>query len=76
MVSPCLRKCKNTRENSRGTWPSVAKDSSMLEETDSEFVMVVALLPFQGWYLSDKRTPDLLANVTATNDALNDALPC
>ena len=27
---------------------NMAKDSSMLEETDSEFFMVVALLPFQG----------------------------
>ena len=42
----------------------------MLEKTDSEFVMVVALLTFQGQYLSDKQPPDLLVNVTATNDAL------
>ena len=48
----------------------MAKDNSMLERTDSEFVMVVALLPFQGWYLSNKQLPDLLVNVTATNDAL------
>ena len=27
---------------------NMAKESSMLEKTDSEFVMVVALLPFQG----------------------------
>ena len=27
---------------------TMAKDSSILEETDSEFVMVVVLLPFQG----------------------------
>ena len=26
---------------------NMAKESSMLEETDSEFVMVVVLLPFQ-----------------------------
>ena len=42
----------------------------MLEKTESKFVMVVALLPFQDYYLSDKLPPDLLANVTVMNDAL------
>ena len=41
-----------------------------LRRLTSDFVMFVALLPFQEWYLSDKQLPDLLVNVTATNDAL------
>ena len=63
MVSPCLRKCQNSCENSE-------EHGQVLEKTDGEFVVVVALLPFQGWYLSDKQLPDLLENVTAMNDAL------
>ena len=48
----------------------LSRNSSMFEETDSKFVMVVALLTFQGQYLSDKWPLDLLVNVTATNDTL------
>ena len=66
MVSPCLRKCQNTRENSEEHGQGLL----MLEKTDSKFVMVVALLLLQGWYLSNKQPPDLLVNVMATNDAL------
>ena len=44
MVPLCLRKCQNPMN----TLEEHGNDSSILEETDSEFVMVVALLPFQG----------------------------
>ena len=52
------------------TLKELSRNCSMLEKNESKFVMVVVLLPFQDYYLSDKLPPDLLANVTVMNDAL------
>ena len=62
MVSPCLRKYQNTRKNSRGT----------VAETDSKIICRGCCPPHipRLVSLSDKRPPDLLVNVMATNDAL------
>ena len=72
MVSLCLRKCQNTCENSRGPWPRTVASLWRLTANLS-------------WLLSscrsfNNRPPDLLLNVTATNDTLQSicfhALPC
>ena len=49
---------------------NMANNSSILEETDSKFVMVVALLQSQVYNYSNKWPPDLLVNVITTNYAL------
>ena len=69
MVSPCLRKCQNTRENSRGPWQRTvaclrrltANLSWLLPSSRSKVSISLT---------SHKWTSDLLANVTATDDAL------
>ena len=66
MVSPCLRKCQNTRENSRGTWP---RKSACLRRLTANLSLLLPSSRFKV-SISDKRPPDLLVNVTATNDAL------
>ena len=52
----------------------MANNNSVFEETDSESVMRVALLPFQGKCLSNKQLPDSVVNMMATNNALQTAL--
>ena len=63
MIVPLL---EEVSKHSRKLLRNMANDSSIFEETDYEFIIVfVALLPFEGYYLSNKRLPDLLG-----------ALPC
>ena len=65
MVSPCLRKCQNTSENSRGTWPRKVACLNRLTANLSWLLFSRSKVS-----TSDKRAPDLLVNVTATNDGL------
>ena len=44
---------------------NMANDNSILEETDSESVMGVALLSFRGLYLPNKQPPDPFVEVNA-----------
>ena len=59
MVSPCLRKCQNTHENSR----TMAKDSSI-----QQICHGCCPPPIPRLVSSWQRPSDLLVNVTATND--------
>ena len=64
MVSPCLRKCQNTRENSQGTWPRTVACFRRLTEWS---------LPFSHSKVSVSPTSShqiMLVNVMAMNDTL------
>jgi len=46
----------------------MADDNSILEKTDRESVLGVALLSFQSEYLSNKWSPDTIVDVMTMND--------
>ena len=67
IVPPCLRKCRQSFENSRGTRPTTM---SILCNCNSKSIFSVASFSSHSKYLTNNGSPDSLENVMATNHTL------